>query len=64
MRGYDLDLLRFLQVLLEEESVSAAARRMNVSEPAMSRHLAKLRAVFGDPILVPSGRRLTATTSA
>ncbi|MGV4857826.1 LysR family transcriptional regulator [Acetobacter senegalensis] len=64
MRGYDLDLLRFLQVLIEEQSVSVAARRMNVSEPAMSRHLSKLRAVFGDPILVPSGRHLIASSFA
>ncbi|QEO17902.1 LysR family transcriptional regulator [Acetobacter vaccinii] len=64
MRGYDLDLLRFLQVLIEEESVSAAARRMHISEPAMSRHLAKLRTVFADPILVQSGRRLIASSFA
>ena len=64
MRGYDLDLLRFLQVLIEEQSVSVAARRMHVSEPAMSRHLAKLRTVFGDPILVPSGRHLIASAFA
>ncbi|CAI9119322.1 LysR family transcriptional regulator [Brytella acorum] len=64
MRGYDLDLLRYLQVLIEEESVSAAARRMRVSEPAMSRHLGKLRSVFNDPILVPEGRRLRASSFA
>ena len=64
MRGYDLDLLRYLQVLIEEESVSVAARRLKVSEPAMSRHLAKLRTVFSDPILVQSGRRMTASSFA
>lgn len=64
MRGYDLDLLRYLQVLIEEESVSAAARRLKTSEPAMSRHLAKLRVVFADPILVQSGRRMTASSFA
>mgnify|MGYP001279343374 FL=1 len=64
MRGYDLDLLRYLQVLIEEESVSAAARRLKVSEPAMSRHLAKLRTVFSDPILVQSGRRMTVSSFA
>ncbi|NHO33096.1 LysR family transcriptional regulator [Acetobacter fallax] len=64
MRGYDLDLLRYLQVLIEEESVSASARRLKVSEPAMSRHLAKLRAVFRDPILVQSGRRMMASSFA
>lgn len=64
MRQYDLDLLRYLHVLVEEESVSAAARRMQVSEPAMSRHLAKLRRVFADPILVQSGRRMIASSFA
>jgi DNA-binding transcriptional LysR family regulator len=64
MRGYDLDLLRFLQVLIEEESVSLAARRLKVSEPAMSRHLAKLRVVFADPILVQSGRSMSASAFA
>ncbi|MFT8355397.1 MAG: LysR family transcriptional regulator [Gluconobacter japonicus] len=63
-RRYDLDLLRYLQVLVEEQSVSLAARRLKVSEPAMSRHLAKLRTVFGDPILVMSGRRMVATAFA
>ena len=63
-RRYDLDLLRYLQVLVEEQSVSLAARRLKVSEPAMSRHLAKLRSVFGDPILVMSGRRMVATAFA
>lgn len=58
MKGYDLDLLRSLQVLTEEESVSRAARRMKMSEPAMSRQLAKLRTAFADPILVQAGRRM------
>lgn len=64
MRGYDLDLLRYLQVLIEEESVSVAARRLKISEPAMSRNLAKLRTVFADPVLVQSGRRMSASTFA
>ncbi|MFT9380581.1 LysR family transcriptional regulator [Gluconobacter sp. P5B12] len=63
-RRYDLDLLRYLQVLVEEQSVSLAARRLQVSEPAMSRHLARLRSVFNDPILVMSGRRMVATAFA
>ncbi|KXV76254.1 MULTISPECIES: LysR family transcriptional regulator [Acetobacter] len=58
MKRYDLDLLRYLKVLTEEESVSRAARRMKVSEPAMSRQLAKLRTTFADPILVQAGRRM------
>lgn len=64
MKGYDLDLLRYLQVLVEEESVSLAARRLKISEPAMSRQLAKLHKAFADPILVQSGRRMTPSTFA
>ncbi|MDT8871157.1 LysR family transcriptional regulator [Komagataeibacter rhaeticus] len=64
MTGYDLDLLRSFQVLVEEESVSLAARRMKVSEPAMSRQLAKLRQAFGDPILVQAGRRMSPSAFA
>ncbi|NHN89549.1 LysR family transcriptional regulator [Acetobacter conturbans] len=64
MKGYDLDLLRYLHVLIEEESVSLAARRLKVSEPAMSRKLAKLRKTFADPILVQSGRRMSASAFA
>ncbi|ACI50255.1 transcriptional regulator, LysR family [Gluconacetobacter diazotrophicus PA1 5] len=63
-RQYDLDLLRYLHVLVEEQSVSAAARRMKVSEPTMSRQLGKLREAFGDPILVQSGRRMVPTAFA
>ncbi|AQU86143.1 LysR family transcriptional regulator [Komagataeibacter nataicola] len=63
-KRYDLDLLRSLQALIEEEGVSHAARRLQMSEAAMSRSLAKLRVVFNDPILVASGRRMVVTTFA
>ncbi|HMJ14680.1 MAG TPA: LysR family transcriptional regulator [Polyangiaceae bacterium] len=57
----DLNWLRSLSLLLETRSVSAAARRAGVGQPAMSRTLAHLRRVLGDPLLVQSGRgsRLT-----
>lgn len=64
MKGYDLDLLRSFQVLVEEQSVSLAARRLKISEPAMSRQLAKLRQAFGDPILVQAGRRMSPSAFA
>lgn len=64
MEGYNLDLLRYLQVLVEEQSVSLAARRLKVSEPAMSRQLAKLRKVFADPILIQTGRRMSPSAFA
>jgi DNA-binding transcriptional LysR family regulator len=50
----DLDLLPALMALLDERHVSRAAERVHVSQPAMSRTLARLRRVFGDELLVRS----------
>ncbi len=58
----DLSLLAPLVALLEEESVSAAATRTGVTQPAMSRTLARLRVVTGDELLVKVGRGLRRTT--
>lgn len=60
----DLNLLRYLRCLVEEESVSRAAHRMGVTQPAMSACLRRLRAAFADPILVRSGRTMTPTPRA
>ncbi|MFF7709395.1 LysR substrate-binding domain-containing protein [Pseudomonas sp. NPDC007930] len=60
----DLNLLVALHILLEEGSVAAAARRMHLSAPAMSRTLGRIRQVFDDPILVRSGRGLVPTPRA
>ncbi len=53
-----------LDVLLEEESVGGAAFRLNLSEPAMSRTLGRIRRVTGDAVLVRSGRFMTPTPYA
>lgn len=63
-RGLDLNLLVAFEALLEERSVSRAAARMNLSQPAMSAALARLRSYFGDDILVPQGKRMHATAFA
>lgn len=60
----DMNLLPALDALLREGSVTGAAAVMNVSPSAMSRTLARLRRVVGDPLLVPSGRGLTLTPRA
>ncbi len=64
MEGLDLNLLVGLDALLAEESVTGAARRLGLSASAMSRTLARLRSVTGDPLLVPAGRGLVATPHA
>lgn len=60
----DLNLLIALDLLIEEGSVVGAARRMDLSAPAMSRTLARIRAAVGDPILVRAGRGLAPTPRA
>ena len=60
----DLNLLLTLDALLTEGSVAGAARRLRLSPSAMSRALARLRAVTGDPLLVRAGRGLVATPRA
>jgi DNA-binding transcriptional LysR family regulator len=62
--GPDLNLLVTLDVLLTEGSVVGAARRLELSASAMSRALARLREVTGDPLLVRAGRGLVPTPRA
>jgi DNA-binding transcriptional LysR family regulator len=62
--GMDLNLLRYLVVLVQECSVSRAADRVYVTQPAMSAALKRLREVFNDPILVRSGQTMSATPRA
>lgn len=60
----DLNLLVTLDVLLTEGSVVRAAKRLQLSPSAMSRALARLREVMGDPLLVRAGRGLVPTPRA
>ncbi|MGE6385992.1 LysR family transcriptional regulator [Pseudomonas sp. NPDC078416] len=64
MSNVDLNLLLALDALLAERSVTRAARRLNLSHSAMSRTLARLRVVTGDPLLVRAGRGLVPTPRA
>ena len=56
--GLDLNLLLAFQIMMEERSVTRAARRMNVSQPAMSAALGRLRDYFQDDILVAHGKQM------
>ncbi len=57
----DLNLLVALDVLLKERHITNSANRLNLSQPAMSRTLARLRETFDDPLLirVPNGYERT-----
>jgi DNA-binding transcriptional LysR family regulator len=52
----DLNLLQPLRALLEERHITKAAKLCYLSQPAMSRALERLRRMFGDPLLIRSGR--------
>ena len=54
--GTDLNLLLPLKVLLEEGNVTRAGQRLDLSQPAMSAALARLRRRFDDELLVRAGR--------
>jgi len=60
----DFNLLVTLEALLAERSVSRAARRLQLSQPALSAQLARLRAMFGDQLFIPSHRGMTPTPLA
>ena len=60
----DFNLLMLFTVLYEERSLSRASLRMNLSQPALSHKLKKLRSEFDDPLFVRTGRGLTPTPKA
>ena len=64
IRNVDLNLLVALDALLAERSVSRAAVRLHLSQPATSALLARLRELFGDPLLLRSARGMLPTPRA
>jgi DNA-binding transcriptional LysR family regulator len=64
LRRLDLNLLVTLDVLLAEHNVTRAAQRLHFSQPSISVHLAKLRDIFDDPLLLPGPRGMRPTARA
>ncbi len=60
----DLNLLLALDALLAEQNVTRAAKRLNLSQPALSARLARLRDLFGDQLLTPTQRGMAPTARA
>ena len=60
----DLNLLIILQVLLEERNGSKAARRLHLSQSAVSKALGRLRETFNDPLFIRSAYGLEPTGRA
>src|SRR5260370_7621762 len=64
LKSFDLNLLRSLDALLSERSVTRAADRVCVSQPTMSGSLQRLREYFEDQLLIRVGREMELTPLA
>lgn len=64
LNRFDLNLLVALDTLLSERSVTRAADRLCVTQPALSGSLQRLRYHFDDPLLVRVGREMELTPKA
>ncbi|NPD70252.1 LysR family transcriptional regulator (plasmid) [Lichenicola cladoniae] len=63
-RRLDLNLLLALDALLAEQNVTRAARRLNLSQPALSAQLTRLRMLLGDQLMIPTSRGVLPTAMA
>lgn len=61
---FDLNMLAVLAHLLRTQSVTMTADRLGVSQPSVSRSLARLRELFNDPLLVRTARGMEPTRRA
>lgn len=64
IRNKDLNLLVIFDTLMNERNVSRAAKRLNLSQPALSNALARLRRDFEDPLFVRAGKGMVPTPRA
>jgi DNA-binding transcriptional LysR family regulator len=64
LRRFDLNLLVVFDVLMTERSVTRAAERLGRTQSAVSHSLSRLRAQFGDPLLIKGGARMQPTALA
>ncbi len=64
LRGMDLNLLPVFEAVYVERSLTRAGEVLNVTQPAVSNALARLREAFGDPLFVRAGRGVAPTPKA
>lgn len=64
LNRFDLNSLVTLKVLLDERHVTRAGEKLNLTQSAVSRTLAKLRQGFDDPLLVKAGNHLALSAKA
>lgn len=64
LSAIDVNLVVALDALLRERNVTRAARRVGLSQPAMSHALMRLRSLLHDPLLIRVGRQMQLTARA
>ncbi|QCP62379.1 LysR family transcriptional regulator [Pantoea sp. SO10] len=64
IRTLDLNLLKALDALLDERSVTRAAERLSLTQPAVSGMLTRLRECFDDPLFTRTQRGIIPTLRA
>lgn len=63
-KGLDVNQLVTLETLLVERNLTRASERLNLTQPAVSNALTKLREYFEDPLLLRQGRMMRPTPFA
>ncbi|MEK6323342.1 MAG: LysR family transcriptional regulator [Acidobacteriota bacterium] len=64
LQSFDLNLLLAFESLMIERNVTRAAKRIGLSQPAMSNALARLRRTFDDPLMVRTPEGMSPTAAA
>lgn len=64
MRPHELKLLVIFDVVMTEKSITQAAERLSMTQPAVSNAVARMRVLWKDELFVPDGRKIQPTTYA
>ena len=60
----DLNLMVIFDAIMQEQSVSIAAKRLSMTQPSVSNALSRMRHVFKDPLFIKDGRGIKPTPFA
>ncbi|MBL4906993.1 MAG: LysR family transcriptional regulator [Sneathiella sp.] len=64
LRNFDLNLFVTFEVIYDSGNLTQAAQILNVTQPAVSNSLARLRDRIGDPLFIHAGKRMNPTATA
>ncbi|MFD2206250.1 LysR family transcriptional regulator [Kiloniella antarctica] len=64
MSNVDLNLLVVFDAVMTERSITGAANRIGMTQPAVSNAVARMRQVWNDPLFVKNGRGIKPTPHA